>query len=65
MNCTINTSSSGYVSAQVTNSGEVLLAFCNYPASGSTVISISEASKLADLLHEIANPKLEPVQEAA
>ena len=51
MNCTINTSSSGYVSAQVTNSGEV--------------VSISEASKLADLLHEIANPKLEPVREAA
>jgi len=49
----INTQSNGYINAQFSNSGEVLVSFCQYPASGSTVISKEEARKFADEIYEL------------
>ena len=63
----INTKTGGYVSAQVTESKTgVLISFCQYPASGSTVLSIEEAVKLADSIYELAGAnQFENYQAAA
>lgn len=51
----ITTSFAGYVDAQLTTDGsQILISMCQYPVSGSTVITKDEAKQLADLLYEIA-----------
>lgn len=49
----IDTKSFGHIGAQFSNSGEVLISFCQYPASGSTVITKEEARKFADEIYEL------------
>lgn len=49
----IDTKSFGHIGAQFSNSGDVIIDFCQYPASGSTVITKEEARKFADEIYEL------------
>lgn len=51
----IETKAFGYIGAQFSNSGDVIIDFCQYPASGSTVITKEEARKFADEIYELLN----------
>lgn len=54
----IDTKTFGHIDAQFSNSGEVIVSFCQYPASGSTVITKDEARRFADEIYALLD---EPV----
>lgn len=51
----IDTKSFGHIGAQFSYEGNVIIDFCQYPASGSTVITKEEARKFADEIYSLLN----------
>lgn len=48
------TKTNGYVDAHMNTSGDgVIVSMCQYPVSGSTVITKEEAKQLADQLYKL------------